>query len=171
MALGVSAVDQEVASLPPSKFWGPVVTGPPPGLEHMAIELLQHPLLNMMQQLEVHSDPQKIPEAFTLWSEEFGLHPSSIQWLTTTKMMIRNIPARCTEPEFRLYLNTLAKREYVLEMPKTSASKCKGYAFVQMRDPEDLVALAREMWQTCVPSRMSPRPLKIHPAEPQGPAC
>ncbi|CAE7631411.1 MRD1 [Symbiodinium microadriaticum] len=137
----------------------------------MGIQLLQHPLLNMMHQLEVHSNPQKIPEEFTLWSEEFGLHPSSIQWQATTKMMIRNIPARCTEPEFRQYLNTLAQREYVLEMPKTSASKCKGYAFVQMRDPEDLVALAREMWQTCVPSRMSPRPLKIHPAEPQGPAC
>ncbi|CAE7241363.1 unnamed protein product [Symbiodinium microadriaticum] len=83
-------------------------------------------------------------------------------------MMIRNIPARCTEPEFRMYLNTLAISDFVLEMPKTSLSKCKGYAFVQMRDPHDLIALAREIWQKCVPSRMSSRPMKIHPAEPTG---
>ena len=80
------------------------------------------------------------------------------QWLTATKMMIRNIPARCTEPELRMYLNTLAVSKYVLEMPTTSLSKCKGYAFVKMDDPHDLMALARELWQKCVPSRVSPRP-------------
>ena len=120
----------------------------------------------MMQGLQVCPDPYQQQGAFSLWSEELGLHPSSIQWLATTKMMIRNIPAHCTEPEFRMYLNTLAISKYVLEMPKTNLSKCKGYAFVQMGNRHDLVALARELWQKCVPSRMSPRPLKIHPAEP-----
>ena len=168
MALGASAPDGEVAILPPSKFWRQV-TGPPPGLEHMEISLLQQPgprLVNMMQHLQVCPDPIEQPEAFNLWSDEFGLHPSSIQWLTATKMMIRNVPARCTEPELRMYLNTLAVSKYVLEMPTTSLSKCKGYAFVKMADPHDLMALARELWQKCVPSRESPRPLKIHPAEP-----
>eukprot|EP00439_Symbiodinium_sp_Y106_P006184 s7195_g1.t1 len=134
----------------------------------MEISLLQQPFLEVMQQLQVDNNPIKQPEAFSFWSDEFGLHPSSIQWLATTKMMIRNIPARCTEPEFRTYLNTLPISDYVLEMPKTSLSKCKGYAFVEMRDPCELVVLAREIWQKCVPSRMSLRPMKIHPAEPVG---
>ena len=79
MALGASAPDGEVAILPPSKFWRQVA-GPPPGLEHMEISLLQQPgpnLVNMMQHLQVFPDPTQQPEAFNLWSDEFGLHPSS----------------------------------------------------------------------------------------------
>ena len=53
----------------------------------------------------------------------------------------------------------------MLEMPKTRQSKCKGYAFVEMGDPNSLAALAAALWQQSVPTRASTRALKIHPAE------
>ncbi|CAE7237252.1 unnamed protein product [Symbiodinium natans] len=98
-------------------------------------------------------------------TEEFGLHPNSAQWLSSTKMMIRNVPARCTETELRSFLESLTSTEYVLEMPKTSQTKCKGYAFVEMCDPLSLAALAEALWQQRLPTRASERALKIHPAK------
>ncbi|CAE7642430.1 unnamed protein product [Symbiodinium sp. CCMP2592] len=98
-------------------------------------------------------------------SEEFGLHPDSMEWLSSTKMMIRNVPARCTELELRVYLSTQTTHDFVLEMPKTSPAKCKGYAFVQMDDSVALAALAKALWQQTVPTRKSARAFKIHPAE------
>ncbi|CAE6918556.1 unnamed protein product, partial [Symbiodinium microadriaticum] len=98
-------------------------------------------------------------------TEAFGLHPSSLQWLASSKMMIRNIPARCTEQEMRIFLNSLTSDRYSLQMPKTQ-SKSKGYAFVEMRHPIALHALAMALWQQCIPTRQSTRALKIHPAEP-----
>ncbi|CAE7838029.1 unnamed protein product [Symbiodinium sp. KB8] len=101
----------------------------------------------------------------SLWTEAFGLHPSSLQWLATCKMMIRNVPARCTEQELRDFLDSLTSDRYSLQMPKTQ-SKSKGYAFVEMRNPVSLCALAGSLWQQCIPTRQSTRALKIHPAEP-----
>ena len=93
------------------------------------------------------------------------MHPHSMEWLSSTKMMIRNVPARCTELELRVYLSTKTTDDFVLEMPKTSPAKCKGYAFVQMADSVALAALAKALWQQTVPTRKSARPFKIHPAE------
>ena len=80
--------------------------------------------------------------------------------------MIRNVPARCTEQEMREFLDSLTSDRYSLQMPKTTGSKCKGYAFVEMRHPIALGALAAALWQKCIPTRQSTRALKIHPAEP-----
>ena len=93
------------------------------------------------------------------------MHPDSVEWLSSTKMMIRNVPARCTKLELRVYLSTQTTDDFVLEMPKTSPAKCKGYAFVQMADSVALAALAKALWQQTVPTRKSARPFKIHPAE------
>ncbi|CAE7421742.1 unnamed protein product, partial [Symbiodinium necroappetens] len=96
--------------------------------------------------------------------DAFGLHPESEMWLSATRMMIRNIPARCTEGELRSMLNS-ANLPYKLEMPKGGPSKCKGFAFVTMPQAFMLVVLARVLWQSSVPTRESSRKLKIHPAD------
>ena len=63
------------------------------------------------------------------------------------------------------YLRTKTPSNFVLQMPKTNASKCKGYAFVLATSPHEVAELAKALWQQRVPGRMSNRPLKIHPAE------
>ncbi|CAE7199886.1 unnamed protein product [Symbiodinium sp. CCMP2456] len=179
MALGMSMTDAQLMMLPSWSHLGAV--RPPPGLEHMEAVSLQLQLLKALEVAHVApstlpkvvgalqpqkvSQPQKFTQKCGFWSEEFGLHPDSVEWLSSTKMMIRNVPARCTELELRVYLSTQTTDDFVLEMPKTSPAKCKGYAFVQMADSVALAALAKALWQQTVPTRKSARPFKIHPAE------
>ncbi|CAE7642448.1 unnamed protein product [Symbiodinium sp. CCMP2592] len=162
MALGMSITDAQFLTLPSWSHFGAV--RPPPGLEHMEVQSLQLQLLKALEEVSAHQ-PQKFTQKCGFWSEEFGLHPDSMEWLSSTKMMIRNVPARCTELELRVYLSTKTTDDFVLEMPKTSPAKCKGYAFVQMDDSVALAALAKALWQQSVPTRKSARPFKIHPAE------
>ena len=61
--------------------------------------------------------------------------------------------------------DSLTRAGYELQMPRTSLAKCKGYAFVAMRDPRALTHLADALWQQRIPTRQSARSLKIHPAE------
>ncbi|CAE7563014.1 unnamed protein product [Symbiodinium natans] len=152
--------DAELDLLPLSKFWCALAVPPPPGLEHLQLELL-----DAFATSKTPEAGMRRLEASSWWTEEFGLHPSSPEWYTCTKMMIRNVPARCTEPEMYAYLRTKTPSNFVLQMPKTSTSKCKGYAFVLATSPHEIAELAKALWQQRVPSRMSNRPLKIHPAE------
>ncbi|OLQ11029.1 hypothetical protein AK812_SmicGene5231 [Symbiodinium microadriaticum] len=173
MTLGMSMTEAQFLMLPSWSHLGGAVR-PPPGLEHMEIANLQLQLLKALEVAPVTLpkvvgalQPQKAtqPQKCGFWSEEFGLHPDSVEWLSSTKMMIRNVPARCTYLELRVYLSTQTTDDFVLEMPKTSPAKCKGYAFVQMADSVALAALAKALWQQTVPTRKSARPFKIHPAE------
>ena len=91
------------------------------------------------------------------------MHPHSMEWLSSTKMMIRNVPARCTELELRVYLSTKTTDDFVLEMPKTSPAKCKGYAFVQMADSVALAALATALWQQSVSHQEECSPIQDPP--------
>ena len=50
------------------------------------------------------------------------------------------------------------RRQFIISVKKTalcrtSESKGKGYAFVHVDDPLTLAALARALWQQCVPTR------------------
>ena len=50
-----------------------------------------------------------------------------VPWL---RMMIRNIPSRCQRMEVEQLIQPIT-RDFKLEWPKLSSSKCKGYAFVE----------------------------------------
>ncbi|CAL1162409.1 unnamed protein product [Cladocopium goreaui] len=97
-----------------------------------------------------------------LWQEELGLHPKSPLWDGVTKMMIRNVPARCSQTEIEQLLSYVTT-DFRLQMPRSSERKCKGYAFIE-GDADVMRRLAHFLWQRQVPTRHSLRPLKIHPA-------
>eukprot|EP00438_Fugacium_kawagutii_P020132 Skav209754 [mRNA] locus=scaffold9:126835:129075:+ [translate_table: standard] len=78
-------------------------------------------------------------------------------------MMIRNVPARCSQAEIEELLSFVTQ-DFRLQMPRSSERKCKGYAFIE-GDAEVLRRLVHFLWQRQVPTRRSTRPLKIHPAQ------
>ena len=139
-----------VVDLPASKFW-PVASSESKGAK-TSTEPGRHGRL-------FPSEPRDSD-----WQEELGLHPSSPVWNGVTKMMIRNVPARCSQSEIEELLQSVTAN-FKLQMPRSSERKCKGYAFVE-GDPEVVKRLAEFLWTNPhVPSRRSTRPLKIHPAE------
>ncbi|CAJ1430002.1 unnamed protein product, partial [Effrenium voratum] len=99
-------------------------------------------------------------------TSEHGLHPSSGLWQGVTKMMIRNIPSRCQRMEVEQLIQPIT-RDFKLEWPKLSSSKCKGYAFVEVESPAIMQRLVYALWQANVPTRQSKKPLQICPANAQ----
>lgn len=101
------------------------------------------------------------------WSEEFGLHPSSGLWRTSTVMMIRNIPGRCLERELESLIIEVTT-QFRLEMPRRPhGGKCKGYAFVTVTSAQTMKELAEFFWRRRLHNRGSGRAFKIHPAKHQ----
>ncbi|CAJ1361667.1 unnamed protein product [Effrenium voratum] len=81
-------------------------------------------------------------------------------------MMIRNIPSRCQRMEVEQLIQPIT-RDFKLEWPKLSSSKCKGYAFVEVESPAIMQRLVYALWQANVPTRQSKKPLQICPANAQ----
>ena len=86
-------------------------------------------------------------------------------WLARVcvRMMIRHVPLRCQQEEVDRIIQ-LVTPNFQTQMPRSSSSKCKGYAFVEVDSPATMQRVAEFLWQAKVPTRHSSRPLKIHPA-------
>lgn len=55
--------------------------------------------------------------------------------------------------------------DFNIQMPVGPRNKSKGYAFIRLNQSDAMVALARSLWGKTMPTRASPTPLKIQPAE------
>ncbi|CAJ1379588.1 unnamed protein product [Effrenium voratum] len=135
--------------LPSSKFWA----------SEQTIESW-----DLKEPVKVNLDLRQLDQGLSsCWMDEYGLHPSSCFWQGVTKMMIRNVPARCQQEEVDRLIQVITPN-FETRMPRSSSCKCKGYAFVEVDSPATMQLLAYFLWQARVPTRQSNRPLKIHPA-------
>ncbi|CAJ1425363.1 unnamed protein product [Effrenium voratum] len=94
--------------------------------------------------------------------DQYGLHADHPAWQSAKKLMIRNIPSRCSHAELEFWLRTLTSSAFQLSLPVNSSGRNRGYAFVAS-DPTSLRGLVRALWQQRLPSRMSTRALKLQP--------
>lgn len=129
----VKPVDLELVQLPPCRFW-PIQTYPEPGAVCMSEDLQLPPGLEVPEDRRPQRPPllqrtgeeqEALPHSehfcrsadAEFWTDEFGLHPNSSLWSKSRIMMIRNIPARCTEQEMVDLISTIASN-FTLEMPR-----------------------------------------------------
>ncbi|CAJ1375244.1 unnamed protein product [Effrenium voratum] len=114
----------EPQALPSSKFWPSSMSGSETSDTTLAShwEPQEPTVMDLALQTRYASS----------WREDCGLHPSSSFWNSVTKMMIRNIPARCQQEEVHRLIQEVTPN-FRLQMPSRSwSSKCKGYAFVEV---------------------------------------
>eukprot|EP00439_Symbiodinium_sp_Y106_P027507 s2839_g3.t1 len=148
----------EVLDLPVSRFWPPI----PALIASSGFE----PGSAFGEQLDLAAGGSPTSEFDLadnpLWTEDFGLHPSSTRWCGVRKLVVKNMPARCKENELRNFIGSLTAAPFQIRMPSSRKGTCKGFCFIAFADPEGLSKLLPALWQQSVPNR-SPRPLKLVP--------
>lgn len=95
----------------------------------------------------------------------YGFHPDHPTWQAARKLMIRNIPARCSYQELDAFLRAHTPLPFGLSLPVNRSGRNCGYAFVTMADPLSLRSLVQALWQQRIPSRQSEKPLRLQPGK------
>lgn len=112
----------ELAKLPSSKFW-------PENAEEEVREKTHSFCAPVQNSNKVNLVNLEYLQILRYWDDDFGLHPGSPLWHGASKMMIRNVPARCAQAEIEDMISSVMP-DFKLQMPRASDRKCKGYAFV-----------------------------------------
>eukprot|EP00440_Ansanella_granifera_P048788 gb/GFBE01052859.1/.p1 GENE.gb/GFBE01052859.1/~~gb/GFBE01052859.1/.p1 ORF type:complete len:467 (+),score=54.32 gb/GFBE01052859.1/:1-1401(+) len=94
----------------------------------------------------------------------YGVHPDDAQWTGVTKVMIRNIPTRCRIGELDQFIAESVEGYVSVSLPMKSSRKNRGYAFVRTEDASVARAVVTALWKKTISSRLSDRPLVLHPA-------
>ena len=97
------------------------------------------------------------------WHEEYGLHADHPSWQLAPKLMIRNLPARCTHAELEAFVRSSTACKFQLSLPLNQSGRNRGYAFITVPDIASLRSLVRAMWGQRVPTRQSERPVMLQP--------
>ncbi|CAE7886246.1 unnamed protein product, partial [Symbiodinium microadriaticum] len=103
----------DVFDLPVSKFWPPVpAVLSSSGLQpSFGTEPGSLPTIALEKALDLADNP--------LWTEDFGLHPSSSRWRGVRNLVVKNMPARCKENELRNFIGSLTAAPFQIRMPSS----------------------------------------------------
>eukprot|EP00440_Ansanella_granifera_P017974 gb/GFBE01019519.1/.p1 GENE.gb/GFBE01019519.1/~~gb/GFBE01019519.1/.p1 ORF type:complete len:192 (+),score=23.31 gb/GFBE01019519.1/:1-576(+) len=95
---------------------------------------------------------------------EHGIHPRDARWKDVYKILIKNLPARCTYQELSDFIASHAEdKEWSLQLPLTH-KRNRGFAFVTLRNSSDAIDLAHSLWEGTIPFRQTTRILHVYPA-------
>ncbi|CAE7331578.1 unnamed protein product [Symbiodinium pilosum] len=118
----------------------------------------------MQEELPGQPEQREEAQGCLSWDEAQGLPPGHALWNGVSNLMICNLPARCTRQELCTFLGSLVPGAAMnVTVPLSASGRNRGYGFV--RAPESTITcLVPVLWQKCVPTRKSTRPLKLQPA-------
>lgn len=101
------------------------------------------------------------------FDDKYGLPPWHPLWIGQAKILIRNIPCRCTAHEIENFITKggVLSEKWTIVLPGAEYGKRnRGYAFITAADPSTAMELVRLLWQQSIPTRGSGRALKLQPA-------
>lgn len=97
------------------------------------------------------------------FNDVHGLPADHPGWEIASKLMIRNLPARCSYEELEKFVRASTSTSFQLSMPLNQSGRNRGYTFIILSDVSSLRALVRALWGKRVPSRNSMRPIMLQP--------
>ena len=97
------------------------------------------------------------------WNDAYGLPAEHPGWEIASKLMIRNLPARCSYEELEKFVKASTGATFQLSMPLNQSGRNRGYAFIIVSDISSLRDLVSALWGKRVPSRNSTRPIMLQP--------
>eukprot|EP00440_Ansanella_granifera_P006095 gb/GFBE01006610.1/.p1 GENE.gb/GFBE01006610.1/~~gb/GFBE01006610.1/.p1 ORF type:complete len:202 (+),score=20.16 gb/GFBE01006610.1/:1-606(+) len=96
---------------------------------------------------------------------EHGIPPQDRRWAGMRKILIKNLPARCSHQELSDFIASFAgDMAWTLQLPLTN-KRNRGFAFVSLTRSADALELAKCLWMSSIPTRQSDRILHVYPAE------
>ncbi|CAE7208272.1 unnamed protein product [Symbiodinium sp. CCMP2592] len=119
----------------------------------------QSPSPHGRQEVDMHMESAS-PSA---WNDVYGLPAEHPGWEIASKLMIRNLPARCSHEELEKFVKASTGATFQLSMPLNQSGRNRGYAFIIVSDISSLRDLVSALWGKRVPSRNSMRPIMLQP--------